>query len=208
MGRSIQYILPSSFRIKGEKVNNYFFIAVLIFCIFLIAVSVNPFTEEYMFISPIPYMLAHYSLFGAGILLSYYIIRRKIVDKSIAVIVGASIAFLWHYSYFFNLGAEILSVRLIEEVSLVIGGLMIGSSLKELSRNFKVLLLALWMIGDSILSLILMISPSLYTTVYAPQGLEYVGIIMFLMMNLIAVYLLLKYVNNLLRDEKDVVNEN
>jgi Protein of unknown function (DUF1404). len=109
---------------------------------------------------------------------------------------------------FFNLGAEILSVRLIEEVSLVIGGLMIGSSLKELSRNFKVLLLALWMIGDSILSLILMISPSLYTTVYAPQGLEYVGIIMFLMMNLIAVYLLLKYVNNLLRDEKDVVNEN
>ncbi|ACR42982.1 DUF1404 domain-containing protein [Saccharolobus islandicus] len=187
--------------------NNYFFIAVLIFCIFLIAVSVNPFTEEYMFINPIPYMLAHYSLFGAGILLSYYIIRRKIVDKSIAVIVGASIAFLWHYPYFFNLGAEILSVRLIEEVSLVIGGLMIGSSLKELSRNFKVLLLALWMIGDSILSFILMISPSLYTTVYSPQGLEYVGIIMFLMMNLIAVYLLLKYVNNLLRDEKDVVNE-
>lgn len=160
-----------------------------------------------MFVNPIPYMLAHYSLFGAGILLSYFIIRRKIVDKSIAVTVGASTAFLWHYPYFFNLGAEILSIRVIEEISLLIGGLMIGSSLKELSRNFKVLLLALWMIGDSILSLILMISPSLYTAVYTPQELEYVGIIMFLMMNLIAVYILLTYINNLLRDEKDVVNE-
>ncbi|QGA68155.1 DUF1404 domain-containing protein [Sulfolobus sp. E11-6] len=180
---------------------------ILILCIFLIVVSVNPFTEEVMFNNPIPYMLAHYSLFGAGILLSYYIIRRKIVNKSVAVTVGASIAFLWHYPYFFNLGAEILSVRLIEEVSLLIGGLMVGSSLRELSRNFKIFLLALWMIGDSILSLILMISPSLYTTLYTSQGLEYLGIIMFLMMNLIAVYLLLNYVNNLLRDEKDVINE-
>nr|WP_252973143.1 DUF1404 domain-containing protein [Saccharolobus solfataricus] len=177
------------------------------FCIFLIAISVNPFTEEYMFVNPIPYMLAHYSLFGAGILISYYLVKRKIVDKHIGFPVGASIAFLWHYPFFFNLGAEILSVRLIEEITLLVGGLIIGSSLKELNRSFKVLLLALWMIGDSLLSLILMISPSLYTTLYAPKELEYLGIIMFLMMNLIAVYILLNYINNLLRDEENVVNK-
>lgn len=84
---------------------------------------------------------------------------------------------------------------------------MVGLSLREISRNIKVLLLALWMIGDTLLSSILMINPAFYTTIYNQQELKYLGIIMFLMMNLIAVYILLSYVNKMLSEEKDVINE-
>ncbi|WP_338598785.1 DUF1404 domain-containing protein [Sulfolobus tengchongensis] len=187
----------------------YYYFFILTLSLFLIAITVNPFTEEYMFVNPIPYMLAHYSLFGAGILISYYTLSKKNfpLNKNISLTIGVLIAFIWHYPLFFNLGAESLFIRIIEEITLFIGGILIGFSLKEITRNMKVLLLALWMIGDSILSLILMVSPNLYTTVYSVKELEYLGIIMFLMMNLIAVYILLNYINKMLSEEKDIVNE-
>lgn len=179
----------------------------MVLFVFLIIATINPFTEEYMSVNPIPYMLAHYSLFSAGIIFSYYLYKSKQINASLSLIIGIIIAFIWHYPYFFNLGVKILWIRAIEEISLLFGGFMVGLSLREISRNIKVLLLALWMIGDTLLSSILMINPAFYTTIYNQQELKYLGIIMFLMMNLIAVYILLSYVNKMLSEEKDVINE-
>lgn len=183
--------------------NKYFFIIIL--SIFLIIITVNPFTEELMYNNPIPYMLAHYSLFASGILLSYYMLKREILRGG--VFIGIIIALIWHYPFFFDMGARILWIRIIEEITLFLGGFMLGSSLQKLKKNYKILLLVLWMIGDTFLSSVLMINPSSYTTIYNAQELEYLGIIMFLMMNLIAVYILLTYINKMLNEEKDIVNE-
>ncbi len=151
-------------------------------------------------------MLAHYSLFGSGLLLSYFVFKKKLTSTGISIFLGIFIGILWHYPLFFNLGAKILWIRVIEEVSLFLGGYMIGYSLNDLGK-YKILLLAMWMAGDTVLSSILMISPSLYTHIYSLTELKYLGIIMFLMMNLIAVYILLSYVNKMLSQEGDVVNK-
>lgn len=179
----------------------HFFIPLL--SLFLIVISVNPFIEDLMYSSAITYMLSHYSLFCSGILISYYVIRREIFIRSASVITGVAIAFIWHYPYFFNIGAEFLWVRVVEESSLFFGGFLIGSSLRNLGNTTKFILLVLWMIGDSVLSLILMISPSLYTSYYSPRQLEYLGIIMFLLMTFIAVFVLLSFINSMLEEEKE-----
>lgn len=161
-----------------------------------------------MYVNPIPYMLAHYSLFGSGLLLSYFVFKKKLIRTEISLSLGIFIAVLWHYPLFFNLGAIFLWIRMIEEVTLFLGGYMVGYSLNDLGKNYKILLLAMWMAGDTILSSMLMINPSVYTHIYSSTELKYLGIIMFLMMNLIAVYILLSYVNKMLSQEGDVVDKN
>jgi len=180
--------------------NSNFFI---IISVFLIIITINPYTETYMSINPIPYMLAHYSLYASGILLAYFVYDRlKPLNKYISLVIGIFLAVTWHIPFFFNLGVYNLWIRLIEELSLFIGGYFMGHSIKGLSRNFNLFLLALWMIADTYLSALLMIYPSLYTTLYNTQSLQYLGVIMFLMMNTLVVYLLLQYVIKIFKEEK------
>ncbi|WP_048098607.1 DUF1404 domain-containing protein [Candidatus Acidianus copahuensis] len=163
-------------------------------------ITVNPSVEELMNYNVIPYMLAHYSLFAAGSLLGYSSSKKT----TFAVIPGIFLGILWHIPFFFNLGVTFLWIRGIEEFSLVIGGYLLGVSLHDLGWKIKTALLVLWMLGDTFLSTTLMISPALYTKVYPISQPYILGIIMFLLMNIVVVSILLEFMyKKMLSEEKE-----
>ncbi|MCY0860560.1 MAG: DUF1404 domain-containing protein [Sulfolobaceae archaeon] len=174
----------------------------LIFSLILIVFTVNPLVEELMNINIIPYMLAHYSLFISGILIGYFysVLKRSPWH----LIPGVALGVLWHLPFFFNLGAIYLYIRIVEEFTLFLGGLLLGTSLHCVNNTVKILLFALWMVGDTYLSALFMISPLSYTRVYPPSQTSITGIIMFLLMNTIVVFILLEYMYRyMVKEEKE-----
>jgi len=178
------------------KLRNYDLLSII-----LLIITLNPFVEELGFSNVIPYMLSHYSLFSAGALLGYK--RRSFMSSIYSILVSCIIVSLLHYPTLFYLGGTNLYFRILDNILLVLSGFLVGSSLELISSTLKFLLLGLWMLGDTYLSVIFMGFPEAYVKgPYTPEQYYTLGIIMFVIMNAVAVYLIILYFNKLLSSDK------
>lgn len=151
---------------------------------------VNPYVETLMFSIPAPYMLDHYALYTAGAIIGYKFFRTSFYE----FILGIIPAVLWHIPLFFALGASFILYRALCELTLFLGGLLVGGHIPQLKLSYKVLWLGIYMLGDSILSIFFVLSYPQYSDEgfsflhYSPQELPITGVIMFIVMNVILVY--------------------
>jgi len=159
----------------------------LAFIIILILAFVNPWVENIMTYEPYIFMTSHYSLIFSGILAGNWFFRG---NKVFAVIGIIPIVF-WHLPLFWQISSLIYPYRLLSEATLWLGGFFIGSSLKFLNTIYKIILLSLWMIGDTALSVLFLIGNSNYLTVYYTiDKLQITGAVMFILMNIFLIYIL------------------
>ncbi|ARM75282.1 DUF1404 domain-containing protein [Acidianus manzaensis] len=170
-----------------------------IFPIVLVVAFVNPITESLQFSNPIIYMLDHYALFAAGALIGYKILRTSIIEFLIGIIP----AVFWHIPYFFALAAAFLPFRALCEFTLFAGGLLVGAYVPKMSLNVKIASLASYMLADTILSIFFILSYPQYSNVdysflqWSPGELPAVGISMFVVMNLILIYSIIKIMKSI-----------
>lgn len=163
----------------------------LILPVILIILFINPYVEGLMSKDPTPYMMSHYALYASGIILGYYFMRapRKIG------FLGIVPAIAWHIPLLFALGASDPLFRFIDFMTLILGGFLLGSIISYLSLTTRIALFALWMTGDTYLSILFLINSPDYSNLsipyspYSPSQFSTLGIIMLLVMNLLAVYI-------------------
>ncbi len=166
----------------------------LVLSIVLIAAFVNPVVERLQSVNPIVFMLDHYAMFLSGSLLGYRYFRGSLLTLSL----GSFLAVFWHYPLFFDLAGSYISYRLACEATLFLGGILAGSYIPKMSLTTKVASLALYMFGDSLLSIFFILEYPQYSNVYfpllswGPSQLPGVGIAMFAVMNVILVYAIFK----------------
>lgn len=171
----------------------------LILPIILIIAFANPYSENLQFVNPIVYMLDHYALFAAGVLIGYKLFRGSFTE----FVMGIIPAIFWHIPYFFALGAAFIPFRVLCEGTLFFGGVLSGSYITKMGLKTKIISLVVYMIGDSFLSVIFLLSLPQYSNVdysflhWAPSELPVVGISMFIVMNVILVYSIVKLMNNI-----------
>jgi len=172
----------------------------LIFSIVLLLTVVNPLVENIEFYSPVAYMIAHYIVYFSGIYIGYKYFKSNLI----ILIIGLIPAILWHIPYFFALGAAFVIYRIILEITLFLGGLFVGSAIKYIKFYLKITLFALWMLGDSALAIIFIVSDPIYSNVdyrfspYPLSSLPLAGVAMFIVMNIFLAYVLSKYIKSLL----------
>lgn len=153
----------------------------------LAVVGLNPATEELEFHSATAYMLSHYAVVSSGSILGYLLLRN---DWKFSVI-GVVPVIFWHLPLPFSLGAGILEFRVLLDVSLLLGGFLLGSSIHALPQWSKISLFALYMLGDTVLSILLVIGSPEYSnkvypfSPYSPESLPLAGIFMIVAMNVI-----------------------
>lgn len=169
----------------------------VVISILLLALALNPLTEGQEYLSPLPYMLSHYAVVASGILLGYNYLKGNYYKLAVGVVPVV----LWHLPFYFALGASSPSWRIVLEVSIFLGGVLIGSSLKQVGRWVKVSLFVLYMLGDTVLSILFILESPLYSDVdysfspYSPPSLPTTGIAMVVVMNVvlaIVIYLAFK----------------
>ncbi|MEM0114057.1 MAG: DUF1404 domain-containing protein [Metallosphaera sp.] len=159
----------------------------LIIISILLAVSfINPFVERLEFESPVLYMLSHYALIASGSLLGYTLLRSAWYN----LVLGILPIIFWHLPVPFSLGASFIQFRILLEISIFLGGFLLGSALLSVAQWVKVTLFALYMIGDTVLSILFVIASPLYSnrngvSPYPPDSLPLAGISMIVVMNLI-----------------------
>ncbi len=165
------------------------------FVLCLGAVFLNPVTERIEFTNAIPFMFSHYAIFVIGLLLSYRLFR---LPPWLAAI-GSSIAVFWHLPYTFLLSGVNPFYRIVEELSLGIGGWLVGSSLRWMKSPFKSAMLVIWFVSDTALSILFIISPTLYSRAggpnspYLPSQFIILGIAMIFFMNGVIAYIVYQY---------------
>ncbi|MUM65728.1 DUF1404 domain-containing protein [Acidianus infernus] len=170
----------------------------LILPIALLVAFLNPFIQGLEFTNPIVYMLDHYAIYGAGVLLGYKLLRTNFY----LFLLGVIPAGFWHIPLFFALGASFIQYRTIEELTLFLGGLIAGGYIPQMKLSGKVGALAVYMLADSILSIFFILEYKQYTHEcfpfldYTPSQLPFVGISMFAVMNVILVYAIIKILRN------------
>jgi hypothetical protein len=174
------------------KKSAYIKFSELIFVLILIIGFINPYVENIMYYDPLWYMLEHYSLYTAGILLG----NRFLKGNNLLFIIGILPAVIWHFPLPFLLGASFFNFRVLSELTLFIGGVFLGSSLDSISFRIKIIALSLWMIGDTILSILFIFGIKYYTNEvfpfsnYSPYQLPIVGIAMLILMNVVIAYII------------------
>ncbi|WP_216604200.1 DUF1404 domain-containing protein [Acidianus sp. RZ1] len=165
----------------------------------LLVIAINPFTELEEFSNEWLYMAMHYVLFIAGFILGYKIFK----GSGLFILLGIASAVFWHTPLFFNLGGAVLWIRIIEDSSLFFGGMFAGLSISSLNNAVKVLLFVLWMAGDSVLSVILIVGWPPYSNEVYPfspfsEGQELLtGLVMFGIMTVIFIYIIVKLVRGI-----------
>jgi hypothetical protein len=173
------------------------FIVPLVFLI----IAVNPYTEIMEFKYQWLFMTTHYLLYIAGFVLSYKIMRGSILY----LIPGIILPVFWHLPQFFALAGAYIIWRILNDSTLFIGGMFAGMTITKLSNAIKVLLLVLWMSGDSVLSVILIVGwPPYSNQVYPfspfPVSQEiYTGIVMFGIMTAIFVYIVINMLRSIFK---------
>ncbi|BAB65059.1 DUF1404 domain-containing protein [Sulfurisphaera tokodaii] len=150
-----------------------------------------PFTFSFLSYSPAIPMLFHYLILGISIFLSnkFYSLSRKFLFIALPIII------FWHLPWFFDYATSVYFIWIIDVISMTISGVLIGSSISKFSINFLVFLFFLWMIGDSLLSYMWIIGFSLYSSpysIYPRYELPAAGSIVFVVMDILGVYILLK----------------
>ncbi len=162
----------------------------LVIPIVLIVAFVNPYVEYLQSISPVVFMLDHYALFAAGALIGYKVLKGSFP----LFVLGAIPAVVWHYPLLFDMAASSLGIRLVCELTLFLGGLLVGSYIPKMSLSAKIISLALYMFADTMLSIFFILSYPQWSNAYyptvawSPSALPTVGIAMFVVMNVILVY--------------------
>ncbi len=150
----------------------------------LIALSVNPITEELEFHQEFLFMLTHYALFIGGFLLAYKLLRLPIYS----VLGGIFLAVFWHIPYFFALAGAYPKVRAVNDITLLLAGVLAGGALHALNNGIRLSLLIAWMGADSVLAIILLAGwPPYSNMVYPfspfPESQEFLtGLSMFFIM--------------------------
>ncbi|BCS92383.1 DUF1404 domain-containing protein [Metallosphaera javensis (ex Sakai et al. 2022)] len=153
----------------------------------LAVTGLNPVTESAEFHSATVYMLSHYVVVASGFIFGYTILRS---DWKFAVIGVIPVVF-WHLPLPFSLGAGVLKFRILLDTSLFLGGFLLGSSIRSLPQWSKITLFALYMLGDTLLSILLLIGSPEYSnkvypfSPYTPESLPLAGISMIIVMNVI-----------------------
>jgi|BEDMetMinimDraft_2_1075160.scaffolds.fasta_scaffold33561_1 Protein of unknown function (DUF1404). len=182
--------------IRFKRYTADFLVAVLFIVIF-----VNPYVENLMYYDPLLYMLSHYSIYAAGLILGYRFLKTNQIYFYLGIVPAA----IWHLPYPFILGASNFYYRLLSEVTLFFGGISTGSSINSVSFKTKITFLTLWMVGDTYLSILFLLGTKEYTKLvynfsyYLPQQLPIVGISMLILMNLVIAYVIYVYVKSYLR---------
>ncbi|QKR00270.1 DUF1404 domain-containing protein [Metallosphaera tengchongensis] len=171
----------------------------------LLLLSVNPITEELEFRVALVYMLSHYSLVSSGFLIGFALLRSSWYN----LIVGAVPIAFWHLPFPFALGASFLLFRVMTDVSLFLGGLLVGSTIHSVPQWVKITLLSLYMLGDTVLSVIFIIADPLYSQkdfhflLYPPSSLPIVGVAMILVMNVVVAIVVYLSFKSILRWESE-----
>ncbi|BCS92609.1 hypothetical protein L3N51_02427 [Metallosphaera sp. J1] len=184
------------FSYQGVKRSEYKFL--IIPAVTLVA-FLNPVTEGLQFSNPVVFMLDHYAMFFAGSVIGYKMFRGSLAS----LVMGAIIAVFWHFPLPFDLAATNIAIRLICEATLFLGGILAGSYIPKMSLTVKITSLALYMLGDTFLSILFIIGNPLYTNVdfpsmqWGPSSLPLVGIVMFVVMNLVLVYTIARMMRNM-----------
>ncbi|BCU66730.1 hypothetical protein HS7_01670 [Sulfolobales archaeon HS-7] len=144
-------------------------------------------------------MASHYLTFSAGITLSFYYIK---LNKYIGLI-GVVPAIVFHLPYFFCLSAAHSSWTYTDFTLMFMGGLLLGSSIRDFSNSMRISLFILYMIGDTLLAVLFVIGSPLYSSQvipfspYSPGQFLDTGILMFGVMNTILAYILIYFFRKL-----------
>ena len=126
----------------------------------LLASFLNPFTEATEYGNALVFMFSHYALFVAGFALTY----KKVRLPGWTFILASIAAAYWHFPIPFALSGSIQIYRFLEEVSLILSGLIAGSALDSFSSKIKLIIFGLWVLGDTGLSVIFIILPVVMVT--------------------------------------------
>jgi len=167
--------------------------------IILILAFVNPVVEEIMFNQEGVFMASHYALAFAGGLIGYYYFS----GKNYLAYIGALLILLWHVPELFVLGGGTALFRALDEISLFAGGFLIGTAVQSMKLIEKILLFVLWMLGDTTLAVVLVItypfytSPPLSFSPYPANEEPITGYVMIIAMTIILGFLIFKAFKNL-----------
>ncbi len=189
--RSIRMPLLIHGKVK-EKVVSQVVLSVALGILFL-----NPYTEGAEYSNAILFMFSHYALFLIGFALSYRITSLH----PLSAIPGAAIAVAWHLPLPFALSGSLLPYRLLEESTLVLSGWLTGSSIHLMHSLSKSVLLALWFCADTVLSVIFILQPFLYSdrgisqSPYSSSQFVILGVAMVFFMNAVIAYVVFRYVS-------------
>ncbi|BCU71009.1 DUF1404 domain-containing protein [Stygiolobus caldivivus] len=171
----------------------------LIVSIILTLAFINPIVEELMFSEEPVFMASHYALVFAGALVGYYYWGKNI-RLSLLGYLGAVLVVVWHLPQLFVLGGAEVPFRALDELSLFLGGALLGIGVRNMRLIEKLLLLVLWMIGDTTLAVVLIISYPFYTIPPSPYTLSQeplTGYVMVIAMTFVLGYLVFKGFQNL-----------
>lgn len=169
--------------------------------ILFLVISINPITEILEPKYQILYMATHYITYIGGFLFGYKAFR----GSPLYLLLGIGIPIFWHIPLFFNLGAALIEIRLIEDLSLFLGGFMAGLTMEKLNNAVKIALFILWMAGDSVLSVILIVGWPPYTNqvyTFSPFDISqelYTGLGMFGIMMVIFVYVIIRMLRSMFK---------
>ncbi len=168
--------------------------------IILLVGALNPFTEEQEFLHEWVFMTSHYILFIGGLLISYKLIRGSIYW----IIPSAILVSLWHVPYFFALAGAFTIFRALNDFTFIIAGILAGIGAYGLSLFSWISILILWMMADTILSVVFLLELPAYSNLaysfspYPPSEELNTAIAMWIMMSIIIVYVFGKFLRQLL----------
>ncbi|BFH73158.1 DUF1404 domain-containing protein [Sulfurisphaera javensis] len=180
---------------KKELKVSHFLLPIGILVLFL-----NPYVEglesNYQWL----FMLSHYAMFIAGLLLINGIVK----GNYLLLIPSAIIAVFWHLPYYFSLAAAFPIYRILCELSLVLSGIMAGIGISKLSLLYRFGLVIIWMTADTAYSIIFLLGNPAYTNVVYPFSPYTVSqeintaIAMWIIMSVIIAYIAGKFLRELL----------
>lgn len=181
-------------------------VAKLVALVAFIAVLVSPYVEKLDGQSALVFMLSHYSLALAGLLLGIYFVKwpRWLWIPGVALLV------LWHVPLLFDLSARLLTFRVPEEASILVGGLLVGSSFLQMKPKLKLSLFGGWLLADSALSAIFIVAPNVYSSLpaspFASDQFVITGVSMVIFMNLAIAYIVSIYVRHFQKMQRALNN--
>lgn len=153
----------------------------------LIVLTVNPFTLEALPKNPLVLMASHYSLYFAGALAGLGLFRFNKLLAIPAVIPPI----IFHLPYFFVESGVSLPWTFLDYSLTVVGGILLGGSMRQMGKIMKGSLFVLYMIGDTTLAILLILgfpvysSPTVPFSPYSTTQLVEVSYLMFGIMNAI-----------------------
>jgi hypothetical protein len=161
--------------------------------IVLLVSWLNPFVEglnsDYAYV----FMFSHYAIFASGVAVGLWYLKWP----SSVWMVGVVLVSIWHLPIPFSLSAELFDYRVLEESTILLGGIFVGANLHSMGQRLKMGLFIMWILADSVLSGIFIVDPTAFSTVSGStfSSIQFIvtGIAMAFFMNFVIAYLLYGY---------------